>query len=133
MTKIISSIISWGKNLSFKELIIVILLLVTVGSVWAANGYRNESIQLQTVLDARKTVEEIERDNAKLESNTKEIERLRNKMEKKNDKIEYLSDKLEQIRNNPNTRTQVMEELGELNTTQDICNAFTKSGYNICD
>ena len=125
-------IISWGKSLSFKEIIILILLATTAVAAWSSNYYKDEATQLQVILDTKKTVEEIERDNIKLEDYAKETERLRSKMEKKNDTITYLFAELDRIKSEPNTRTQVMEELGDLNTTQDICRAFTKRGYNIC-
>lgn len=132
MPIILSKITSWFSKLSAKEAIILLLVLSVVGLLFSTNSYRNEAIQLQTALDTKKTVEEIERDNIKLENYAKETERLRSKMEKKNDTITYLFTELDRIKSKPNTRTQVMEELGDLNNTQDICRALTKRGYDIC-
>lgn len=126
-------IISWGKSLTFKGVVILVLVITTVGLALATSSYKSKSRQLQVALDARKTTEEIERDNAKLESNTKELERLRSKLEKRDEKLLYLFSELDRLKTNPNTRTEVMNELGDINDTQDICNAAATFGYHICD
>ena len=132
-SEIKDKMISWGKSLSFKEIIILILLATTAVSAWSSSHYKDKATQLRVSLESAKITLRIERDNAKLNDNSKELARLTTKLEKKNDEIQNLYIELDRIKSTPNTRTKVMEELGDLNDTEDICKAFAKHGYYICD
>lgn len=120
-------------NLTKEQTIIVVCVLTLSGTVWSTFHYRGEVTRLEdTVKDKDQELKEA-KENALVNSNIKELKELKRQYIDKDKEIISLYKKLENLRRLEITRTEIMEDLGEINNTEDACRAFAKSGYPICD
>ena len=119
-------------NLSNKDILMIVGFLAVIGLGMTVNHYRNENIQLQTVLTTTKTKLKIERDNAKESFNLEQKKKFESKIKKQTSEIANLYRELKQYEGMKKTRTEIMEKIGELNDTQDICDELNKRGYLLC-
>lgn len=119
-------------NLTKKDVagIIVVGLLVCAGL--SANHYKSKANRLQVSLDLVNSEGRIEKYEYKIAESIKKNAELQKTIDSKNAELLDLYGELKDVRKMTITRTEIMEGLGEINNTEDACNAIARAGYRIC-
>ena len=130
----ISKAVGIIKNLKLtkKDILMIIGIVILLCSIWTANYYRNEGIHLQTILSTTKKQLEIERNNPKIKQKEEEIKVLQQERARSNKELVVLYRELKNLSSIAVTYTQIVEGLGEINDTEDSCNALASIGHPIC-
>ena len=120
-------------NLTRNQTIIAICIVVVAGSLWTTSHYRGEVVRLESdLLTAQKELF-IERNNPTIDANIKVVKQLKSEMNIKNKELVMLYKKYNDLLSSGITYTEAMEGLGDINNTQDICDAWVRLGFYICD
>lgn len=119
-------------NLTKKDLLMIVGFLVVIGLVMTVNHYRNETVRLETVISTTEKQLEIERNDAKANNNVEKVKELEKEKVKTDKELVILYRELKELRDVKLTYTQIMEDFGEINNTEDVCNLYARYGHPIC-
>ena len=120
-------------NLTREQTIITICIIALAGSLWATNHYRDAVVKLEIDLHSAQKELFIERNNSTVDANIKVVKQLQSELNNKNRELVMLYKKYNDLLSSGITYTEAMEGLGDINNTQDICNAWVRLGFYICD
>jgi hypothetical protein len=120
-------------NLTREQTIIALCVFALAGSLWAVSHYKGEANKFE--IDLLSTQKElfIERNNPTIDTNIKEKKQLQSELNNKNKELVMLYKKYNDLLSSGITYTEAMEGLGDINNTQDICDAWVRLGFYICD
>ncbi|MCK5601472.1 hypothetical protein KAR91_06380 [Candidatus Pacearchaeota archaeon] len=121
------------KDLTKEQLIIGVCLVCLGLSILASGYYKNKATELEITLGTTATTLQIERKKAKLAGNLQERVELQDALDAMTKNYKSLSKKYNALLKANITYSEVMENLGEINNNQDICNAWDALGYPICE
>jgi len=110
--------------------IIVVCLLIFAGL--SANHYKSKANRLQVSIDLISSELRIEADDNIVDKNIDEIRIIIKALKEKDLELAGLYEELDAARKKPETKTEIMEGLGEINSNEDICGMFADMGYPIC-
>ena len=120
-------------NLTKEQAIIVICVIAVIGSLWSASHYKGEVNRLEIDLHSAQKELFIERNNVVIDVNNKEMKQLQTELHDTNRRFVALYKQYNDLLGSDKSYTEIMEGLGELNNTQDICDAWIRRGFYICD
>lgn len=120
-------------NLSKEQTIIALCVIALVGSLWATSHYKGEVDRLEIDLHSAQKELFIERNNVVIDANNKEMESLQSELDDTNRRFVALYKQYNDLLGSDKSYTEIMENLGELNNTQDICDAWIARGFYVCD
>ena len=119
-------------NLSKEQAIILVCVIALGGSLWATSHYKGKASSLEVDLGRAKIELQDEKKNAKIAVNNKEIKNLQNELDDTNRRFVALYKQYNDLLGSDKSYTEIMEGLGEINNTQDICAEWAKRGIHIC-
>ena len=120
-------------NLTREQTVIVLCIIALVGSLWATSHYKGEANRLEIDLHIAQKELFIERNNPTIDANIKVVKQLQSELNNKNKELVMLYKKYNDLLSSGITYTEAMEGLGDINNTQDICNAWVRLGFYVCD
>ena len=110
-----------------KEQIIIGACLICLGlSILVGIYYKNKANELEIVLETTVTTLKIERNKSKLAGNLQERAELQDALSAMTKNYTSLSKKYNTLLKADTSYTEVMEGLGDINNTQDICDAWVR-------
>ena len=119
-------------NLTKKDVLGIIIVCLLIFAGLSANHYKSKANRLQVSIDLISSELRIEADDNIIDKNIEEIRRIIKALKEKDSELVGLYEELDDARKKPETKTEIMEELGEINDTKDICDMFADMGYPIC-
>lgn len=120
-------------KLTREHTVIGICVIALLCSLWTTSYYRDKANDFKIDLYSSQKELEIERNNNKLEGGLEEKQALQNELNIKNKKLTSLYKKYNYLLGSDITHTEVMEGLGEINNTQDVCDAWVRLyDINMC-
>lgn len=119
-------------NLSKKDVAIIIVVCILGYLVLSRNSYKAEANRLQTSLTLMEDELTVERNKARISDNKEYVESLQKKLKDQDKLVADLYEELNSEKNNPVSRTDIVEELGDINNTKTSCDALAGMGYPIC-
>lgn len=119
-------------NLTKKDVLGIIVACVLVISVWSAIHYKNKVTQLQTVLTTTQTELQVERDAAEENNNLEEMKKIKAEVRGKDKELITLYRKVEKLQSIEISYQSIMEGLGNVEDTEDVCKMFADNGHPIC-
>lgn len=120
-------------NLTREQTIIALCVMALIGSLWATSHYKGEAAKLEIDLHSAQKELFIERNNPTIDANIKVVKQLQTELNVSNKQLVMLYKKYNDLLSSGITYTEAMEGLGDINNTQDICDAFDRMGFYICD
>ena len=121
-------------NLTKEQAIIVICIIISIGSIWAASHYKNEASSLAITLEDRELDLQEAKENAKVAVSLEKYKKLEKNYNSTTRELANLYKSYTDLLGSGTTYTEVMEGLGEINTTQDVCDAWVRLyGLHICE
>ncbi len=120
-------------NLTREQTIIALCVIALAGSLWTTSHYKGEANRLEIDLHSAQKELFIERNNSTIDVNIKVVKQLQSEMNNKNKELVMLYKKYNDLLSSGITYTEAMEGLGDINNTQDICDAWVRLGFYICD
>jgi len=134
ITKIIENVTGFidDLNLTKRDVLSIIVVALLVLSGISTNYYKSKANRLEASMDLISKELKIEKDEDKVASGLERIRQLKRNVHDKDGEISKLYEELETIRSSANNRETIMEELGDIGSTEDVCNAFADMGYPIC-
>ena len=121
------------KDLSKEQLIIGVCLICLGLSILGGIYYKNKATKLEIILETTTTTLQIERKKAKLAGNLQDRLELQDALNALTKDHTELSGKYEALLGSDVSYTQIMNQLGDMNNNEDICAAWLKLGYPICE
>lgn len=133
--KIIENITGFVKNLNLskKDVAGIIVVALLIATSMSANHHRSKANKLAVSLELVNSELRIDGDNNKVSDGEEKIEVLEKKIADQDAELLGLYGELDDLRKVSPTRTDIMEELGDISNTKDVCHAFADLGYPICD
>lgn len=118
-----------------KEQIIIGVCLVCLGlSILVGSYYKNKATELEITLETTATTLKIERNKSKLVNNLQERIELQDALSAMTKNYNSLSKKYTVLLKADTSYTEIMEGLGDINNTQDICAAWIRLyDLDICE
>lgn len=117
-----------------KEQRIIGVCLICLGlAILVGTHYKNKANGLEITLATATTTLKIERKKAKLAGNLQERLELQDALAAITNDYLVLSKKYNTLLKAGTSYTETMEDIGELNNNEDICLAWAKLGYHICE
>ena len=120
-------------NLTREQTIIAICVIALAGSLWATSHYKGEAAKLEIELLSSQKELFIERNNPTIDANIKVVKQLQSELNNTTRELAMLYKKYNDLLSSGITYTEAMEGLGDINNTQDICDAWVRLGFYICD
>lgn len=120
-------------NLTREQTIIALCIMALVGSLWSVSHYKGKADGYKIDLHTAQRDLFIERNNPTIDANIKVVKQLKSEMNNKNKELVMLYKKYNDLLSSGITYTEAMEGLGDINNTQDICDAWVRLGFYICD
>ena len=120
-------------NLTREQTIIAICVIALAGSLWATSHYKGEAAKLEIELLSSQKELFIERNNPTIDANIKVVKQLQSELNNTTRELAMLYKKYNDLLSSGITYTEAMEGLGDINNTQDICNAWVRLGFYVCD
>ena len=121
------------KDLTIEQMLIGVCFICLGLSIFAGNHYRSKANSLEITLGVKETELRIERDAAKISGNLKERLQLQDELAAMTKDYVELSGKYTALLGSDVSYTEIMNELGDLSSNEDICDAWAKLGYYICE
>lgn len=133
--EIVNNIMGFLKNLNLskKDIVIILCVLGMAATSWSASHYKGKSNRLEVSLNVIKNELRIEKDNDKIAENVEYVAELQKEAEERDIKLAALYGELDVLRGELISKTKIIEGLGAINDTEDICHAFADLGYPICN
>ena len=121
-------------NLTKEQAVIAICIIISVGSIWVASHYKNETSNLAITLEDKELDLKEANENAKVAVSLEKYKKLEKNYNSTTRELANLYKKYTDLIGSGTTYTKIMEGLGDINNTQDICDAWVRLyGLHICE
>ena len=120
-------------NLTREQTIIALCIMALAGSLWSVSHYKGKADGYKIDLDKAKIELRDAKANAEIAVNNEELKGLQNELDDTNRRFVALYKQYNDLLGSDKSYTEIMEGLGEINNTQDICDAWIKRGFYLCD